>query len=134
MGESAENYSFREGVLTVSTGTSNPYTAAYVRNVRAQVVYGWLDVGPTMGGQYSYHLTGKIATLSMEIGFTPDRTLRKIFESATAVHINVSHNSVGGSAGYLFYSGRLDTVNLPEQEGATIPYSLTYHAHEWSAY
>jgi len=134
MGQSAEVYSFREGVLLVWTGSANPYTAAYVQNVRGQRVYGWQNVGPSIGGTYTDHLTGLYATLSTEMGLTHDRTLEQIAASATAVHIQIHHVGVNGSAGVIFYSGRIDSLNMPGQEGGLMGFGLTYHANAWSAY
>lgn len=134
MAQSAEVYSHREGALLVWTGTSNPYTAAYVQNVREQRVRGWQNIGPTIGGTYTDHLTGQIATLSTQAGWTHDRTLEKIYESATAVHFHIYQSGVNGTAGIYYYSGRIDSVSINGGDGGLLGLALTYHANAWSAY
>lgn len=134
MGVTAESYAWPEGTLLVWTGTSSPFTAGYVSDSTLQLVYGWQNVGPSIGGTYTDHLTGQYATLSFAGSYSYDPTLERIHQSATAVHFELLHNGVNGSAGYKLFSGRIDSLSIRGQEGGLFSFSLACHANAWSAY
>lgn len=134
MGASAEQYSWPEGQLLVWTGTSNPYTASYVENVSLSVTRGWLSIGPSFSGVYTDVLTGWRADVSVGAAYAYDKTLQKMFESATALHMHFYHSGINGTAGVRTWSGRVDNWTLAGQEGGLMTMSLAYHANAWSAY
>jgi hypothetical protein len=134
MGASAERYAWPEGKLLVWTGTSKPYTASYVESVGVQTVRGWANIGPAFGGLYADVLTGWRVDVTIGAAYTFDKTLQKMFESATAVHLHVYHSSINGSAGIKCWSGRVHDWQAQGQEGGLYTLSLTYHANAWSAY
>ncbi len=122
---SAEQYSWPEGRLMVWTGTSNPYTATYVEDTTVNVVRGYANIGPTFGGTYADLLTGWRADVSVGAAFTFDKTLLKVFQSATAVHMEVYHSGINGSAGFKLWSGRVDSFSVAGQEGGLYTLAVT---------
>ena len=130
----AERYAWPEGQLLVWTGTSNPVTAAFVENVNATHTRGWYNLGPSIGGTYTDHLTGQRADVSIGVGYTYDTTLLKMAQSATAVHIQLDHSGVNGSAGWKYYSGRITIDGINGIAGGLVTFSLQYYANSWSAY
>lgn len=134
MGISAEQYAWPEGSLLVWTGSAAPYTASYVSKIGIRGVRGWANFGPTFGGQYADVLTGQRVDVTIDAAYTYDTTLQRIFESATAVHMHVWHNSVNGSAGMLMWSGRVTEWGVAGQEGGLYAITLAYYANTWSAY
>jgi len=129
-----ERYAWPEGQLLVWTGTSNPVTAAYVENVRGSHAWGWYNIGPSIGGTYTDHLTGQRADVSVGVAYTYDTTLVKMAQSATAVHIQLNHSGVNGSAGWKYYSGRLVAQTVEAYEGGLYSLTLQYYANNWTAY
>jgi len=134
MGTSAEQYAWPEGTLLVWTGTSNPHTASYVDSVAMQVMRGWINIGPSFGGLYTDVLTGWRVDVTIGAAYTYDKTLQRMFESATAMHLHFYHSSVNGSAGVKCWSGRVSNWTVNGQEGGVYTVGLTYQANAWSAY
>lgn len=134
MGISAEQYSWPEGRLLLWTGASQPYTATYVDNVSVRTTRGWLNAGPTFGGSYTDVLTGRRADVTVGAAYTYDKVMQRMFESATAIHLEIYHSSVNGTAGVKLWSGRVDEWSVVGQEGGLYTISLAYHANVWSAY
>lgn len=131
---SAEVYAWPEGELLVWTGSASPVAVARVNNARHREQMGWLNSGPTVGGVYTDHLTGMRADVNIDAGFTYDMTLPRIMEAATAVHMEFRYAGVNGSAGYKFWSGRIDAHEVYGGQNSLINFTLAYHANIWSAY
>lgn len=118
----------------VWTGTSNPYTATYVEDTTVNLTRGYANIGPTFGGVYADVLTGWRADVSVGAAFTFDETLLRMFQSATALHMEVYHSGINGSAGVKLWSGRVDSWSVAGQEGGLLTYTIAYHANVFSAY
>lgn len=130
-----EAYGWSEGTLHVYTGTTaqSGTPIAYVQNVSLPVMRGWQSE-PSVSGVYRDHLTGLSIQLNAGILYTFDKTLQRIFESATAVHAKLMHSSVNGTGGYFLMSGRIDSLNYNGANGGVLQYSLAMHANIWSAF
>lgn len=131
----AEAFSWPEGQIAFWTGTATASAVvAYAQNNTLTLNYGWLNQ-QMLDGSYQDFTTGRRADLSVGALFTFDQTVMKIAQSATAVHARLlHHNAAEGSAGYLLYSGRLDSVALNGSEQAPYTYQLSFHANSWSAF
>lgn len=131
----AETFAWPEGDVIMWTGTASAVVVGYTQQTNAQFTQGWANVGPTIGGSYSDHLTGKRVNVSMTLLYYPGSVAQAMFEAATAVHMHLRHNNgVGGSAGHYLYSGRIDTMTPAGGERNMYTLALTYHANVWSAY
>jgi len=131
---SKEAFSWPEGTLYVWTATATASaTIAYIQNSRASMMQGWVNRA-TLDGNYWDHLTGQRADVQIGAIFSPDLTIQRIFNSATAVHMRMDQSNALHSAGYLFYSGRIDSLELVGNEGGNFQFNMTYHANRWSAY
>jgi hypothetical protein len=130
-----EAFSHSEGTLHLWTGTATASAlVAYVQNIGGNFINGWLNE-PRGDLSYRNVQTGQRVDLQIGTYLTPDFTLHRLFASATAVHAHLRQfNSAQGSAGYFFYSGRIDSLALNGSEGGLVSFNLTYHANRWSAY
>ena len=130
-----ETYSWNEGSIAFWTGSATASAViAYATNSDLSLVRGW-ENRRTLSGNYYDLLTGQRADLMVGAVYTSDLTLARMVESATAVHVRLTHtNAVNGSAGFLLYSGRIDALRYAGSEAAPYTYQLTYHANQWSAY
>jgi hypothetical protein len=130
----SETFSFPEGTLWLWTATATASAQVmYAQNSRAALTHGWVNM-PTMDGSYYDHLTGQRADVSIGALYSPDLTIQRMFNSATAIHMRMNHSSIMGSAGYYFYSGRIDNLELAGSDGSVFKFNMTYHANKWSAY
>lgn len=134
MPTSAEVFSWREGKLLIWTGSANPVTALYLTQTDTRIMYGYQNNGPSMGGQYTDHLTGQRADVSVRAGYTYDQSLLLMMQSATAVHMEVYQSSVNGSAGLMLYSGRITNVAKNGADRGIYNYSLNYYSNNFSSY
>lgn len=119
-------------LYTGTTGSSGT-PIAYVQNVNLSLVIGW-QPEPSVSGVYRDHNTGQQANLNAGICYTFDKTMQKIFQSATAVHGKFIHSSVNGTAGYVLMSGRMDSLSYQGSQGGAMMYSLAAHFNVWSAF
>jgi len=130
-----ETFAWPDGSVYLWTGIEAAAVVGYATQTNAQFVHGWANVGPTIGGTYSDHLTGKRVNVSLTLNYHPGSVAQTMFEAATAVHMELRHlDGVGGSAGYLLYSGRFDSVTPAGDERSVYTLAATYHANSWSAY
>ena len=130
-----ELYSFPEGAVHVYTGTtaSSGSPLAYVQSQQLTVTRQW-QTDPSLSGVYRDHLVGVDARVNVNLGYTFDKTLQKIYESATAIHMKFIHNNVNGSAGYFLMSGRIDSLAYDSQQGGVFMCNFAAHANQWSAF
>jgi len=132
-----EPFNFTDGALHVWTGaaTASGSAIAYVYGAQLNPHWGW-QADPSLGGTVREHLTGQHARLVFESVYTTDSRLAKLAQSATAVHFKWTHSSIDGSAGYIAYSGHIDSLTYePTADG--VPYTLyrlEAHAYAWSAF
>jgi len=85
-------------------------------------------------GNYFNVQTGLIANVRIGGMVSHNFTEQKIFESATAVHMKLMQSSVNGTAGYILYSGWIDSLQQAAGEGELFLSTLTYHANDWTAF
>jgi len=131
----AETFAWPDGSVILWTGTASGALVGYATQTNAQFVQGWANVGPTIGGTYSDHLTGRRVNVSLTLNYHPGSVAQTMFEAATAVHMELRHlDGVGGSAGHLLYSGRMDSLTPAGAERGVYTLAMTYHANVWSAY
>jgi len=106
---------------------------AYAQQTQVSITWGWLNHG-TLGTAYYDHLTGKRADVSIGAVYTFDKTIKRMAESATAIHLKLMHSGLNGSAGYFLYSGRIDSLEYAGTEESPYTYSLRAHFNQWSAF
>ena len=128
-------FNFHDGTLHVWTGaaTASGSPLAFVQGSRFDPTWGWQS-DPALNGVYRDHLTGQRADITLEMVTTFDQTLARIAQSATAVHFKFTHSSLDGSAGYIAYSGHIDSIHYLGTDGAPYTYRLQAHTHTWSAF
>ncbi len=129
-----ESISFSEGSILFWTGTSTARAVAFVENGSLVLTQGW-ENRRLGSGQYIDLFTGQRADVQINAAITWDTTIQRIFQSATAVHMNVRHSGLlEPSAGYLLYSGRLDSLSVQGSQGQVVRLGIQYHTNIWSAY
>lgn len=129
-----EVISWPEGSIYVWTGSATASAVpGYAQNIQATLTWGW-DNFWTVSGEPRDTLTGKRADMTVGGLMTFDAALTNIMQSETAVHIHIRRDALGASAGYYFYSGRIDQHIFAGREGEIYQYSITYHSNIWSAY
>lgn len=132
----AEGFAWPEGSISLWTGSHLPSTSAliaYAQDINASFMRGW-DNHVTMAGVYYDHQTGQVANVNIGAIYTYGMKLIGLIESATAVHMKLSHSSVNGMAGYYLYSGRVDNNSIAGSEGQVMTVRMAYHANVWSAF
>lgn len=132
----SEAYSWPEGSVSFWSGNAAPIASAllaYAENLNFSPARGY-DNRAAAGGLYRDHITGRYATLNIGAMYTKDNTIVKMFESETAIHCKLMHSSVNGTAGWILYSGRIDSLPLAGSEGQVFKYTVNYHANAWSAF
>ena len=134
MATTAEVFAWPEGEVLLWTGSATPYAVGYANGVAVQVTEGWRNRGPSLGGTYNDFLTGRIAYVNVRAGYTYDADLIGIMQAGTAVHCEVRHSGINGTAGVVLHSGRLSNLTINGQAGGLFTYSLNYYANHWSAY
>lgn len=131
---SQETFTWSEGLVYVWSATaSSSAMIAYAQNSRVAIQRGWVNRA-TLDGNYWDHLTGQRVDVTIGALFSPDLTIQRLFNSATALHLHLGHSSLVGSAGYLLYSGQIDSLELIGGDGQTFQFNMNYHANSWSAY
>lgn len=131
-----EAFTWPEGTVVIYTGNATPSTSAiqgYAQDSRLSFAWGW-DNRQAAGGNYRDHLTGKRVDVSVGAVYVFDKTLARIAESATAVHMKFIHSSVNGTAGYFLYSGRIESIEYAGSEPSPYTYTFKYHANYWSGF
>ncbi len=131
-----EAFAWPEGQIVFFTGAASPVTSAvvaYAQNSNINLQRQW-DNRPSISGVYRDHLVGLNARVGVGAVYAFDGTLERIHESATAVHAKFIHSGVNGTAGYLFFSGRIDSMSFRGSQGAPYTWALNYHANVWSAF
>lgn len=129
-----EAYAWMEGQLYVYTGNlATSAVVAYAQQCNLSLAWGTVN-NETLAGTYYDYSTGKRADLSVGMVMTFDGTLRRLADSATAVHIKFINSSINGTAGYMLYSGRIDTLPIAGADNGVFTQSLTYHCNVWSGF
>ena len=133
----AETYVWPEGTIYLWTGSAtSSAVVAYAMNVRATVMRGW-DNYQTLDGAWHNRHTGLRADVSIGALLTRDNSaLNAMFDTTAApVHLHLMwDHGAGGSAGRIFYSGQLDTLNDNGSDGQSTMMDMMYHANAWTAY
>lgn len=131
-----EAYAFPECFLHLWTGshTASGNVILYVQNININQTYEW-DTQKSLSGTYRDHAIGRAAQLQLGRVYTPSAYLDKIAASATAVHFKLTFNHFAGSAGWIYYSGRLDNVGLAASLGnGAFMMSVAAHANNWTGF
>jgi hypothetical protein len=130
----SEAFIFPEGEIHLWTGTATASAlVAYARATEAVFTRGWRST-PIIDGTYCDQQTGQRANVNIQALYTYDSTIMRLDASATAVHVRLNHSGVNGSAGYVLWSGYIDSLAFAGSEGNPYVYTLAYHANAWSAY
>jgi hypothetical protein len=130
----SEAFSWMEGSAYFYTGTATASAiVAYAQDSNAVLTYGW-DNRRLVTGTYINVLTGQRADVTIRAAYTPDRTIQQFAHQTALTNLHLKHLHAGGSAGVLFYSGRIDRIDLVGSESYPYVYGITYHANAWSAY
>lgn len=130
----AEVVGWPEGQIYVWTGTATASAlVGYAENLSLTFQRGFINRETLSGGYYDY-TTGRRADVNCGAVWSYDGTLRYMYDSATAVHMKLIHSSLGNSAGYLFYSGRMDTLAAQGAEGNVLKFNIQAHFNVWSAF
>jgi hypothetical protein len=130
-----EVFSHLEGNVWLWTGTAGSALIAYLTDTDISMVHG-VENYRTFDSAYHNLWTGQRADIAVGALYTVDRlTLQVWFDAKTAVHVHIPlYNSAGGSAGFYYYTGALDSLRLNGRENDLYRWSLQYHANVWSAY
>ena len=131
---SSEAISWPEGQLIIWTGIgAASAVVAYAQNNTLNLTYGWVNREQMSGGYYNV-LTGQRADLNVGAVMCYDGTIRRLFDSKTAVHMRFIGSSIVGTAGYSLYSGVMDTLNFNGTEAAPYTFTLAAHFNVWTGF
>jgi hypothetical protein len=131
----AEVYAWPEGALYIWSGaaTASGNPVAYANNATLTTQWQWSN-DPRLDGTYRNHLQGQRGNLNAALSYTIGVAAVTLAQATATVHIKLQHNGVNGSAGFIAYSGRIDSLNLNGAEGGVYGLSLAAHFNQWSAY
>lgn len=130
----SESYSWMEGQIWVFTGNlATSAVVAYATQNNLNFSRGVVN-NETLAGTYYDYQTGKRVDFTFGAVMCFDSTLRRIYDSATAVHMKFIHSSVAGTAGYMFYSGQIDTLSFAGTEKSPYTFTMAGHANLWSGF
>lgn len=130
----SEAYSWIEGQVYIYTGNlATSAVVAYATQCNLNLSRGTVN-SETLAGTYYDYSTGKRADFTFGAVMCFDGTLRRLFDSATAVHLKFMHSSVAGTAGYMLYSGRIDTLSFAGTERNPYTFTMAGHANIWSGF
>jgi hypothetical protein len=131
----AEVYSWPEVRLYAYTGTATTSAlVGYGQDVTLALQWGY-DNFQTLTGTWADTLTGQRADLLVgTLWIASNSALHRM--TGTAVHwvLRASAPAAGPTAGYLLWSGRIDTLTLAGRSGDLYSERLSYHCNAWSAY
>lgn len=130
-----EVFSWTEGTLYVWSGaaTASGTPVAYVTNASISPQWQWSN-DARLDGSYRHVLQGRRANISLALGYTVGMNLVVLAQGNASVHFKFDQNGVNGSAGWLAYTGRINTLGLQGAEGGTYALSVAGYCNEWSAY
>lgn len=131
-----EAYAFasdgRLHVWTGATGASGSMIL-YVENVSITMQYEW-QTDKSLSGTYRDHAVGQAAQLQFGRVYTPSAYLDKLAASATAVHFKLTTNHFEGSAGWIFMSGRIDSIGIAAAANGIFSMPVAAHANRWTGF
>lgn len=130
-----ETYAYPECLLHVYTGVTGASgnKILYVQDVNVTMQYEW-QTDKSLSGTYRDHLIGRAAQLSFGRLYSPSAYLDRLAASATAVHFKLTFNHFGGSAGWIFMSGRIDSVGLSVMQNGVFSMPVQAHANIWTGF
>lgn len=130
-----EAYSWIEGQMWLSTGVPFVTSAliALAEQSNATMQFGWVNQ-VAASGNYTDFTTGQRGNVSWGVVHTFDKTLIKLAEAKTAVHLKMHHNTINGSAGVYLWSGRIDSYSIVGQNAGVYRLTMQAHFNSWSAY
>jgi len=132
----AEVFAAPECSLHVWTGshTASGNAVTYAENVNITLQTDY-DTLPSLSGTYRDHLTNRRANINIGAAYSLSAVLPRWAASATAVHMKATFNQVGaGSAGFIFYSGRLDNVAIAGAINGVFTFQVQAHANIWTGF
>ena len=131
----AEVYAWPEGALYIWSGAANASGApvAYVNNANLTTQWQWSN-DPRLDGSYRDHLQGQRANINAALAYTIGQNAVTLAQATATVHFKFQHNGVDGSAGFIAYSGKIDSLNLNGAAAGTYAMTLAAHCNIWSAY
>lgn len=130
----SEAFVWPEGQLWIYTGNlATSAVVAFAQNSRLNLAWGFQN-RQTMASTYYDVITGQRADMNIGAILCFDSTIQRIADAKTAVHMKFINSSVNGSAGYMLYSGRIDSLAYDGTEAAPFKYTLAYHANVWSGF
>ena len=129
-----EAVAFAEGSARIWTGSANARAFLLVSDVSVTFTNGWMNY-QTLDGSYHDIYSGQRVDVTVGAAMSYDMTMDRMFRSATAVHMEIYHGTpISVSAGWVIYSGRMDSLAYRGSDGQVMTYSMTYHANLWSGY
>ncbi len=130
----SEAFSWMEGQLWVYTGNlATSAVVAFAQQNNLNITWGNVN-SETLAGTYYDYETGKRADFTVGAVMCFDGTLRRIADARTAVHMKFINSSVNGSAGYMLYSGRIDSLQFAGTEASPYTFTLAAHFNTWSGF
>lgn len=133
----AEAFGWPEGLLYFYTGVTaqsgNPI--AYVENSNGNLQWGW-QWDKSLSGTYRPHLIDRTVDASFNARYTFETTttVQRLVNLETAMHIKLLHSSINGTGGLFLFSGRVAGFSVGGNAGDTYMYTISYQAHQWSAF
>lgn len=130
----SEAFSWIEGQIWVYSGNlATSAVVAYATQCNLNLTWGNVNQ-ETLAGTYYDYTTGKRADFTFGAVMCFDGTLRRMVDSATALHIKFMHSSVAGTAGYMLHSGRIDSLQFAGSEKNPYTYTMAGHGNIWSGF
>lgn len=129
-----ETQSWIEGNIAIFTGNmATSAILAFVENTNISITHGIVNRQVADGHYYDY-ATGQRMDVNIGAAWAYSDALYKLDASATAIHLKIINASVAGTAGYIAYSGRIDSLFIDGQQGGVFKYRVAAHFNTWSAF
>lgn len=131
----SEVYTFSEGRLYLWTGshTASGMSVAWCENVNVSIDNTWGYQRSIGTARYEW-LQDSRATISIGRAYSNDNRVWALV-TAENVHMKIEHeNQPAGSAGFIFYSGRIDNAGMQANNNAIVRESVGGHAYQWTGW
>lgn len=129
-----EAYSWMEGQLHIYTGNlATSAVVAYAQQCDFNITWGNVN-NETLAATYYNYKTGQRIDVTFGSVMTYDGILRRIADSATAIHMKFMNSSINGTAGYMLYSGEIDSLHIIGADKGIFTQTFAAHFNVWSGF
>lgn len=130
-----EAFGWPDSVVYASTGVAFA-TSAIIGLAEQTTVnrqYAWVNTVAS-NGRYYNHITGQRADVNIGQIYSYDKTLEKIAELQTALHMKLVYTGANGTAGIFLYSGQIQSLNIVGAPGQLFKATFAAFFNNWQTF